>query len=309
MNLTDFQTKIQARIKAATGLDDGHVIWANQTRDRPTRPFVELAMLADETHAHPEHVEGTNPSGQPSQAAFNAISGFPWFQPGSIVRAVAVGPVGNTYVISVTARAGAGAVVVTWNPTGTVDIPGVPVLDLNCQSGTTNGVALAAALIAWVAANPGIVTLENVVGKTSPFVNGNGVVGTGQFSGGTTGNEILLTTRHQVELTVQVRAFSGEVVGSLSAPNVARNIRNYLGRDSVSVAFAADGIAVVDRGPVRDATIVLSTEHEGRGILDLKFRVADLDTETTTYIETAKVETTIEQSNGNVTRTLTITQP
>jgi hypothetical protein len=190
MDLTAFQTTIQNHVKLATGFTDAKVIWANQTRDRPARPFVELAILDDEMVGQEEH--------------------------------------------------------------GQSDTPGAPA-----------------------------------------------------------GQEVTLSTRYQVELTVQVRVFSSEVVGSNTGSNVARKIRNYFGRDSVNVALAAPaiGVAVVDLGPVRDASIVLSTEHEGRGILDLKFRVADLDVETTTYIETATVETTVEQSNGNVTRTLTITQP
>lgn len=185
MNLTTFQAAIQAQVKAMTGLNDGHVIWADQTRTRPTRPFIELGIL---------------------------------------------------------------------DSTGTE----------NTESSSED--------------NPAPVA----------------------------GSEILLNTREDVTLTVQLIAFSRDIVGSSNAFNLLQTVRFAFGHDSVSEALG--DIAVVDRGPVRNATIVLETEHEGRAICALQFRVANLDVETATYIETATVRTTVAQTGDDVVRTITVSK-
>lgn len=182
MNYTAFQTTLQGLVKAATGFDNGHVIWQEQTRDRPSRPFVGLSIVTDQTNAFTEDSSEDNPD-----------------------------------------------------------------------------------------------------------------------SDGNDGEEILLISREHVELTVQVIVYTSDIVGSSSASEIARKIRRYFGRESVTSALTPH--ALVDRGTVRNATIVLETEHEGRGVLDLTFRVADQDAEATTYIETATVETTVEQTSGEVVYT------
>jgi hypothetical protein len=184
MNLTDFQTAIQAQVKLATGFDNGHVIWAKQSRKRPSRPFIELDDLDDET---------------------------------------------------------------------------------------TN------------------FTEDSVADAAVP----------------TPGAEIELTSKEHVEINVQVRVFSSDVTGSNNAFNVAKKIRAFFARESTTAALV--DIALVSRDTVREASLVLETEYEGRAVLTLKFRVADLETETTTFIETATVETTIDQLGGPVVHTLTIT--
>jgi len=120
----------------------------------------------------------------------------------------------------------------------------------------------------------------------------------------TPGHEITLTARGDTEITVQVRVFSSDITGSNNAFNLAQKIRSYFGRESATAALG--DIALVERQTVRDATLVLETEHEGRAVFNLKFRVVDLETETTTYIEHAVVETTIAQTTGDVTTTDTI---
>lgn len=124
--------------------------------------------------------------------------------------------------------------------------------------------------------------------------------------GAPVGEEITLTSKEDVEITVQVRVFTTVVTGSSNAFNTAQKIRGWFSRDSVTSLLG--DIALVDRDAVRDASIVLETEYEGRAILTLKFRVASLETETTTYIETPVVETTVTQTSGDVIHTITITQ-
>lgn len=186
MTLEDFENTIQGIVKAATGFDGGHVIWADQTRTRPSRPFVELDYVSETTTNFLEHTQE--------------------------------------------------------------DTPGAPESE-----------------------------------------------------------ELTLNAREHLEPTVQMRVYSSAVVGNNSARNIARKIRAYFGRESVQSTLG--DIALVNRNVVRDVSLVLETEHEGRAVIDMTFRVERIESETTTYIETAVVETTVEHSTGNVVRTLSFTQP
>ena len=183
--LEAFENAVQAQVVAATGFSGSKVIWANQTRDRPTRPFVELAFLKEETTNFTEQYQA--------------------------------------------------------------DTVGSP-----------------------------------------------------------EGEELTLYSKEHVEPTIQVRVFSNDVVGNNTARNIAKKIRAYLGRDSVQYALGA--VAVVNRGTVRDISLVLETEHEGRAILDLKFRLSQIEEETVTYIQTVTVETNVT-STDETTTVLSFTQP
>lgn len=297
MDLSAFQTAIQSAVKLATGFDNGHVIWANQTRDRPTRPFVELAILEDATTNFTEDSATDNPAPTPpphgSLVLGGAGSNYP---PGLVVTAGFGSPTSN-FSFSIVID---GSLSITWNPTfnnGAGHPPGW------FRLGIPVGYTYTQAIAAINGYNPAILTASgaNAGVITESF---------GDFlKGGAWGlDEILLTSKEHVELTIQARCFSSDVTGSNVAPNVARKIRRFFARESTTALLDVSSIALVERSPVRDATIVLSTEHEGRGILDLKFRVADLDTEATTFIETATVETTVEQTGGPVVQTLTITE-
>ncbi len=122
----------------------------------------------------------------------------------------------------------------------------------------------------------------------------------------TPGAELITTSKQHVEVRVQVRVFSSAVVGNSRAANVAQTIRSRLSFDSVAEVLWAADVAVIERGNVRDATIVLESEHEGRAVFDIRFRVGVWETETTTYIEAAEIETTVEQTTGPVVSTFTV---
>lgn len=185
MTFEDFENAIQAQVVAATGFSGSKVVWANQTRDRPARPFVELSQLNEETTNFTEQYQA------------------------------------------------------------------------------------------------------DTVGSPS-------------------GEELTLYSKEHVEPTIQVRVFSNDVTGNDNAKNVAKKIRAYFGRDSTQVALGE--IAVVNRGTVRDMSLVLETEHEGRAILDLKFRLSQIEEETTTYIQTVTVETNVT-STDETTTVLSFEQP
>lgn len=191
MNLGTFEIALVTEVKRATGLAAGKVVWANQTRDRPIRPFVELAVL--------------------NSAAASS----------------------------------------------------------HAESGISN------------------------------------------TSGAPAGEEITLTTTDHVDLTVQLRAFSSEVTGSDKAFNLLDKVRQHFGKESCIAVLEgqAEAIAVVDRGTVNDATTVLETEYEGRAVLTLRLRVADVATEKSTYIDEVVTETTVNQTSGNVVYTNTTALP
>lgn len=191
MNLGALEIALVTEVKRATGLPNGKVIWTNQTRDRPLRPFVELAVTESST--------GSSHS-------------------------------------------------------------------------------------------------ESAVSDTIPS---------------TAGNEITLTTKDHVDLTVQARAFSAEVTGSNKAFNLLDKVRQHFGKESCLEVLEGlpEAIAVVDRGVVQDATIVLETEHEGRAVFTLRLRVADVTTETTTFIQEAVLENTVTQTSGDVVTTFTVAAP
>ncbi len=109
-------------------------------------------------------------------------------------------------------------------------------------------------------------------------------------SDGDDGEEILLQTTDHLELTVQTRIFSAAVVGDLAPMNLAQKIHSFFGRETTNDAL--QDIAIVSRENVQNASLVLETKYEGRAIFNIIFRVAVVDTEATTYIETAPVETT-----------------
>jgi len=189
VNAENFENAIVAEVKRATGLADGKVIWAHQSRDRPARPFIELRYVSDE----------------------------------------AAGSASESYV---------------------TDTP-------------------------------------------SP----------------TPGNEITLTTVDHTDFSVRLTAFSAAVRGAGSAREMLRTVRKHFGKESTVEAFSVlpEPIAITERSAVSDASIVLETEFEGRAFSTLNLRVADVSTETTTYIETVIIETTITQTTGDIVNTLTIT--
>lgn len=189
MNLGAFEVALVTEVKRATGLASGKVIWANQTRDRPLRPFVELSVTSSRVNS--SHSESSVADSVPSVA----------------------------------------------------------------------------------------------------------------------GAEITVTTTDHLELTVQLRAFSSEVTGSSKAFNLLDKVRQHFGKESCIEVLEGlpESIAVVDRGIVQDATIVLETEYEGRAVSSLTLRVADVTSETTTFIQETVVETTVTQTSGDVAHTVTVT--
>lgn len=62
MNWTNFEDAIQARVVAATGLPGAKVIWENQNKARPLRPFIALRIDDAESLGEAETKVTNNPA-------------------------------------------------------------------------------------------------------------------------------------------------------------------------------------------------------------------------------------------------------
>ncbi len=107
------------------------------------------------------------------------------------------------------------------------------------------------------------------------------------------------------ELTVQLTAYSNEVTGDSRAANVLERVRVKFGSDRATADLG--DIAVVNRGNVRDVSLVLENEYEGRAVLAIVFRVADENVEDAGVIEIVEVETTIDTDADTVVNNTTYT--
>jgi hypothetical protein len=104
---------------------------------------------------------------------------------------------------------------------------------------------------------------------------------------GPAGAEVTLASIHHHEYSIRVQAFA-------STPREARSLvlavhdRAY--RESGKEALRVDDppIALASCGAVQDLGALVDTDWQGRAVLDLAFRVADVDpTDRVTYIERA----------------------
>lgn len=65
MNWTDFQKGVQDRIVVGSGLAGTSVIWENQSRQRPARPFISLSIIETETRDMGDVEVSDNPDYDP----------------------------------------------------------------------------------------------------------------------------------------------------------------------------------------------------------------------------------------------------
>lgn len=116
---------------------------------------------------------------------------------------------------------------------------------------------------------------------------------------------LLMSNIDHPELTVQMTAYSSEATGDTRAFNVLEKVRAKLGSDRATADLG--DIAVVNRGNVRDVSLVLENEYEGRAVLAVIFRVADENVEDAGVIEIVEVETTIDTGISTIIKDATYT--
>jgi hypothetical protein len=110
------------------------------------------------------------------------------------------------------------------------------------------------------------------------------------------GDELIFETVAQGEFTCTVHVFAAATNGASSARVLTNRVRNALSIEPQVEAFDVLGIAIIDRGTVRNLTALLDTEFESRASVDVRFRVADGTTATGTFIEAVETENDIEST-------------
>lgn len=106
---------------------------------------------------------------------------------------------------------------------------------------------------------------------------------------------LLLSNIDHSDIVIQMIAYSVEPTGLSRAVNILKRVRAKLASDRVTEALG--DIAVAHRGNVRDVSDVLENEYEGRAVLAITFRVADVNVEEAGVIEIVEVETSIERTS------------
>jgi hypothetical protein len=108
------------------------------------------------------------------------------------------------------------------------------------------------------------------------------------------GTEVQTRVRRQLSFTLSVQAFTTALTGTANAVALLDAVQAQMRKRAQLDAFRAVGIALEDAGTVQDLSAVLQTDFEGRAAVDMTFRIASETLETTGYIETVNVATTLD---------------
>jgi hypothetical protein len=105
----------------------------------------------------------------------------------------------------------------------------------------------------------------------------------------------------QRKLTISCNAYGPGAIDLLERAQEA------LDTNAARAAFASAGLAVSDRGEVRDLTKLLETQYEERAQLDVVFALATASSEDAGYIESAEITATLLNPDGTTAATFTQT--
>lgn len=109
------------------------------------------------------------------------------------------------------------------------------------------------------------------------------------------GAEILIKTREDIEVVVQVQVFSKEPeAGANAAKWIAEKIKMRFPLESATESLSAAGVELIERTRTQALPAVLETKFESRATFDLRLRAVDGDSETATYIETYEYDAIYE---------------
>ncbi len=109
---------------------------------------------------------------------------------------------------------------------------------------------------------------------------------------------LLVSNIDHIDAAVQLMAYSVEPGDAVT---ILKRVRIKLASDRATEALG--DIALVHRGNVRDVSDVLENEYEGRAILAVTFRVADVNVEEAGVIEKVETETTLTLPDGTTVET------
>jgi len=115
------------------------------------------------------------------------------------------------------------------------------------------------------------------------------------------GEEIVTTVRGVREFPVSIQCFGTDTVGRDTARALLSRVQTALGLPSVREALGTVGLSPFDAGQVRNLSVILDAQFEGRALLEVRFYVVEEMTERTTYIST------VEVTDESTDRTFTVT--
>lgn len=123
-------------------------------------------------------------------------------------------------------------------------------------------------------------------------------------AGAPVGEEVTTYATGPRLISMSVSVYTKGTTGNTAAIALLAAARDALELEAVRLAFAAAGAAVVDASEVRDLSLLLFTNFQGRAHLELTLSVASYVSEVTGYIATVSGQGTV--SNGDGTPIATI---
>jgi hypothetical protein len=106
------------------------------------------------------------------------------------------------------------------------------------------------------------------------------------------GQEMAITTREQLELSLSIQVFNAATVGSSHAVDVMRRIRASIGLPSIRDAINNAGLGLSGISDIKNLSTLLGTAFDGRASMDVSFYTTCDASEYTTFIEKATITDT-----------------
>ena len=118
------------------------------------------------------------------------------------------------------------------------------------------------------------------------------------------GEEIELLTTGPREFTLRVTAHVDQGTGAYDSDAQATALltraQSSLGQRSVLDGLSAGGVAMIERLPVLDTSVVVNGEWSSQAALDVRFRVASQMTERIGYIDKVQLSSTIDDADASL---------
>lgn len=302
MNIDALEDALIAAVLAASGLPAGKVIWADQGRTRPARPFIEVDTDDLPDNQHEEQTYRLNPSPTADTPAVWQFAQYGIPNVNGTISTVALGSAVPYCALTIDVTPGAGPFpIISYNPNAFGLGLGQLIIRVGAAGMVTTGAVNAAINTA-----PFNATFVSALTGAGLFTADQGQ--TRDFFAGTNGTDtFLIDNVTHPEISVQLRCYSTQPRGSQSARALLKATSKKLGALILTEQLDAAGIAVITRGTIQDVSAELQNEYEGRAVMGLTIRTADKLTETADRFDKVAVETTVDRDNGNPPIVTTIT--
>lgn len=107
------------------------------------------------------------------------------------------------------------------------------------------------------------------------------------------GQEIALTAVFEIEITVQLQAFTDPTSGDSDARSLLQQVHDSLGLESTLQPLRDVGLGLSDAGDIVDLTALANTKFQGRAALDIVFITSSEAVEKNTYVATIGLTSTV----------------